>query len=622
MNIENILSRGNFQIKQWIVSGKGQVDVNVRQLGIEGEGREVGVDNQEFPQGEVIEEAEDMIELRVCAGNPLENHRRETDGRSKILQVLEEKVLGMYWEPVADEFKFKFSIILSGKKVDDVAGCDNIENHELSRKKILSQTARIFDPYGLLAPFTFSGKILMRKTCEKDGAAYLWDATLEAEIFQEWINFFKRLLQAQELRFKRCIKPKLALGNPILILFSDGSDLGYGCCAYTRWELSGGGFSTSLIAAKNRIAPKKKISTPRLELCGAVMAVRLRRKITQGMHLNFERVIHVTDSTIVRWQIQKESHGFKSFTATRIGEIQSFSDPNEWWWVVGDLNPADLTTRVTEPKDLGPESMWQNGPGFLKQPIEDWPLSKAAPEEKDIPDRKAVILATSVKEIEQNTQQVIKIERFSSYQKLLSVTAIVLLMMRFRTFAIGPDVNAESLSLAEVFLIKDAQKLILSDWQTRYRRLGPSMTEEGIVVVGKRMSQWLKLNWNQNYFILLPERCPFTRLYVRSVHEEDHSRDVDVTVAKVRRRFWVPKLKCIVKTIRDSCQRCRLKDKQLVTQEMGDLPLDRLMPAPPFYNTSMDLCGPYWIKDTVKQRAKRKVFWCCIHKFHRTQCVY
>ena len=92
------------------------------------------------------------------------------------------------------------------------------------------------------------------------------------------------------------------------------------------------------------------------------------------------------------------------------------------------------------------------------------------------------------------------------------------------------------------------------------------------------------------------------------VHEEDHSRSVDITVAKVRRRFWVPKLKTMVKNIRNQCMRCRLRDRELETQEMGTLPEDRFIPAPPFYNTSLDFFGPFWIKDTVKRRVKRKVF--------------
>ena len=106
--------------------------------------------------------------------------------------------------------------------------------------------------------------------------------------------------EVQHLRFHRCIKTKVIITDPVLIVFSDGSNLGYGCCAYIRWQASEDEFVSYLLVAKNRIAPRRQITTPRLELCGAVLASRIREKIVQGMNLHFAAVIHITDSTIVR----------------------------------------------------------------------------------------------------------------------------------------------------------------------------------------------------------------------------------------------------------------------------------------------------------------------------------
>ena len=75
--------------------------------------------------------------------------------------------------------------------------------------------------------------------------------------------------------------------------------------------------------AKNRIAPARMITIPRMELCGAVVAVRLRETIEQEISIEFDRVIHITDSTIVRNQIQNDSHVFTTFTGNRIAEIQN-----------------------------------------------------------------------------------------------------------------------------------------------------------------------------------------------------------------------------------------------------------------------------------------------------------
>lgn len=69
--------------------------------------------------------------------------------------------------------------------------------------------------------------------------------------------------------------------------------------------------------AKNRIAPTRQLTIPRLELCGAVLSARLRKKIMNGSGFSFEKVIHLVDSAIVRAQSQKESYGFGTFVANK-----------------------------------------------------------------------------------------------------------------------------------------------------------------------------------------------------------------------------------------------------------------------------------------------------------------
>ena len=71
--------------------------------------------------------------------------------------------------------------------------------------------------------------------------------------------------------FPRCLKPLGAIGPPILIIFSDGSDNAYGACAYVRWTLPRERFDVRLIMSKNRLSPNRKISIDRVELCGAVL---------------------------------------------------------------------------------------------------------------------------------------------------------------------------------------------------------------------------------------------------------------------------------------------------------------------------------------------------------------
>lgn len=72
--------------------------------------------------------------------------------------------------------------------------------------------------------------------------------------------------------------PDNAEGDPVLVIFSDGSQQAYGAWADIRWHTNNDTYESSLVIAKNRISQVKQLSTPRLELCGAVLASRLRRK--------------------------------------------------------------------------------------------------------------------------------------------------------------------------------------------------------------------------------------------------------------------------------------------------------------------------------------------------------
>ena len=55
----------------------------------------------------------------------------------------------------------------------------------------------------------------------------------------------------EDITFQRCIKPEKAIGDPILVLFSDGSENIFGTCAYARLQTESGSFVRSLIASKS-----------------------------------------------------------------------------------------------------------------------------------------------------------------------------------------------------------------------------------------------------------------------------------------------------------------------------------------------------------------------------------
>ena len=118
--------------------------------------------------------------------------------------------------------------------------------------------------------------------------------------------------------------------------------------------------------AKSRVAPIKPLTLPRLELQGAVLAIRLKETVVKEMDWKFDTVYFWTDSMINLQYINNSHQRFKVFVGNRVGEIYESSESSQWRFVPGKLNPADLTTRGTSMQEADKRSIWLNGPTFLK----------------------------------------------------------------------------------------------------------------------------------------------------------------------------------------------------------------------------------------------------------------
>ena len=570
--IEFILREGGFTMKEWIMSGQSYFNENLKQW-------------------------EDR----------------------------EEKVLGICWNCTQDQFKFNVSLKFerkSNKPKNEFS--IQIRDFEesfpkiLTRRLIASQMASLFDFLGLLTPFTLRGKLLMRELVQEQqsfnnfSSKEIWDVPVSSSIYEKWKSYFFDMLSIPKISFNRCLEPPYFVGKPSLILFSDGSMNFFGACAYIRWQINDGSFCCKLLIAKSRITPIMSLTMPRIELNACVLAVRLREKIQKNLKTDFENVFHFTDSSIVLGQILNESSRFKSYVSVRISEVHRKSKRSEWFWLSSENNVADFTTRILSPSELNSESVWQNGSLFLYQPRNKWPI-------KDINSFK--VAETMLPDIIQNVNsfhiainasvdisQVIDLKKFNSYPKLLNVSARILALKGSKSFKVvlnSPTVR--EIQEAEQIWVQHVQSSLGTDWRKQYKRLGPSLNDEGNVVVGERISNWLKDNWNQSEFILLPYNHVFTKLLIAHFHSEDHA-GIDSTLAKLQSKFWVPKARKIIKSIKYKCVRCRFLEKKIVGQKMGLLPKERIKVSPPFYHTALDLFGPFFIRNTVKARTTKKVY--------------
>merc|ERR1711994_934728 len=97
----------------------------------------------------------------------------------------------------------------------------------------------------------------------------------------------------------------------------------FGAAVYIRWNLAEGGWWATLVMSKSKIGPKNRISIPRMELDGAVLAKRLREFLLQTLNLKFANVYRLVDSSTVLGYVHKEDAKLKPYEGVRVAEIQT-----------------------------------------------------------------------------------------------------------------------------------------------------------------------------------------------------------------------------------------------------------------------------------------------------------
>ena len=128
-----------------------------------------------------------------------------------------------------------------------------------------------------------------------------------------------------------------------------------------------------LVESKAKLTPlDQKGDAIKAELCRDVFAIHLKTYLEKQCYIKVDRWTHFVDSQTILGAIQKDSYGYQTFFANRIGEIQKVRSVDSWSWVEGKENITDLLTRGASPEELAKGSVWQEGPGFLKLPESDF----------------------------------------------------------------------------------------------------------------------------------------------------------------------------------------------------------------------------------------------------------
>ncbi|XP_048582064.1 uncharacterized protein LOC125561767 [Nematostella vectensis] len=349
---------------------------------------------------------------------------RDLDLRQDVLPA--QRSLGVYWDLETDAFTFKVTV----------------PEKPFTRRGVLSIVNSVYDPLGLAVPVMLEGRtmlqklVLMGKRRSKDDSPLAWDDPLPTAMKDRWARWKDSLPDLQTVSVPRCHHPKMfgTVSTAELHAFSDASQDAIGTAVYLRLVNEAKKVSVSLVYGQARVAPANSTSIPRLELCGAVLAVQAVQKVMRGIDIEISQVKYYTDSKVVLGYITNESRRFYVYVANRVQQIRSLSNPEQWRYVETELNPADLATRGVPPNKLG-ETSWLSGPTFLKNietadtPSEAYLLDASDPEV-----RKEVICA-KVSTDEDTKKPGLGAHRFLRFSTLKSLQrGIATLIVKVKNF--------------------------------------------------------------------------------------------------------------------------------------------------------------------------------------------
>ncbi|XP_070159689.1 uncharacterized protein [Polyergus mexicanus] len=139
--------------------------------------------------------------------------------------------------------------------------------------------------------------------------------------------------------------------------FSDASQLAMAAAVYIKVTHHMTEPIITLVCAKTKVAPLKRLTIPRLELTAAVLLPRLISYVQRTLELAEIPIYLWTDSSVSLTWINSHPSRWKDFVRNRVAAIQERVPQGHWRFIPGKENPADgipqssLATPLT-PADL------------------------------------------------------------------------------------------------------------------------------------------------------------------------------------------------------------------------------------------------------------------------------
>lgn len=519
----------------------------------------------------------------------------------------QEPTLGLRWNCRTDVFTYKCKVAAP------------VSLTPPTLRDIYRILASQYDPLGYLLPYLTRAKILVQDLWISPKG---WDDPIkDPGLVNRWNSWCQELELLPQINFRRCYDfPTIAPSDVSreLHIFCDSSERAYGSVAYLRSEDHYGQISISFIMARSKVAPRRQLSMPRLELCAAVSGAQLVTLLQKEITVPIKKVNLWSDSTTVLQWLQSDSCQYKVFVGTRIAEIQELTKPEDWRYVASALNPADDLTRGKTLSELIQPQRWNLGPPFLLQAKSQWPVLPVNSQE-DLSEIKATRLLTLSAQPASTT---LDLSACTSWKDAVLKS---LSMLDTATLP-NPAIAAETALLrkAQLDSFPDEMSALQAGKPVRSSsRLCPLAPEFDpavqLIRVGGRLRRAVGLETDFIHPVVLDSSHLVTQLLIKDLDAKLLHPGSERLFAELRRKYWLIKGRSAVRQHQRTCQGCQKWRASPDVPKMADLPPARLrLFQPAFWSTGVDCFGPFQTK--VGRRTAK--CWGIIFKCMTTRCVH
>lgn len=508
-------------------------------------------------------------------------------------------VLGVKWNKLEDTIEISF--------VD-------MKLHQVITKcTVLSETAQLFDPLGLAAPVVVLAKLFIQKLWLDN---LDWTEELPSHLAEEWMTFRDSLQQMGPIPVSRPLL--LDIAQPFTLHgFADASTKAYGACVY--FVVPG---RSILVSSKSRVAPTKMMTIPRLELAAALLLAQLVEKVRACCRSKPKQVVCWTDSQITFHRIKSVSSRYTTFVAVRVAEIQQLTQPDDWRFIPGELNPADLVSRGVPPASLLSCHRWWYGPEFLLngEPWPEWVTKETTAEDSEA--KKEVHLAMTRNSAD-TLPFIVSLANNKSAIKV--VVNIVVHIVRFFINLLKAKASKYyirgnlTLQEREDSLMRCYRSIQCHYFPEDYKRLcnkcpllksssllalNPYLDDDGVMRVGGRLALTSTESQRQ---VLLPNSS-FSTLLLEDIHRKNLHAGPQALLAFCRQTYWVIGGLSVCRNIVHKCMICFKQKPRLLGQIMADIHPDRSRPESSFEVVGVDYAGPFLYKPLVRSRVQCKAY--------------